>query len=71
MSDVVIRAEGLGKTYLIGHQTEGEHYTALRDVLARSARRLACSAGDLLHGRPLVAGDKVEEFWALKDGHTR
>lgn len=38
MSDIVIQAEGLGKKYLIGHQTERERYTALRDVLARNVR---------------------------------
>ena len=37
MNDVVIRAEGLGKKYLIGHEAERERYTALRDVIA--ARR--------------------------------
>lgn len=37
MSDIVIQAEGLGKKYLIGHQTERGRYTALRDVLARNA----------------------------------
>jgi homopolymeric O-antigen transport system ATP-binding protein len=67
MSDVVIRAEGLGKKYLIGHQAEEERYIALRDVIARGARGLARSAADMLRGRPLVAGDEVEEFWALKD----
>jgi lipopolysaccharide transport system ATP-binding protein len=67
VSDVVIRAEGLGKRYLIGHQAEGERYTALRDVIARRARGLVRSAADMLRGRPLVAGDSVEEFWALKD----
>src|SRR5262245_33679100 len=67
MSDVVIRAESLGKKYLIGHQAEGERYTALRDVIVRGARGLARSAADMLRGRPLVAGEEVEEFWALKD----
>jgi lipopolysaccharide transport system ATP-binding protein len=65
--DVVICAEGLGKRYLIGHQAEAERYTALRDVIARSARGLARSAADMLRGRPLTAGDTVEEFWALKE----
>jgi lipopolysaccharide transport system ATP-binding protein len=67
MSDVVIRAEGLCKRYLIGRQAGREPYTALRDVLARGARGLVRSAGDMLRGRPLIAGDEVEEFWALKD----
>ncbi|MGH7342506.1 MAG: ABC transporter ATP-binding protein, partial [Candidatus Rokuibacteriota bacterium] len=67
MSDIVISAEGLGKKYLIGHQAEGERYTALRDVIARGARGLAQSAADLVRGRPLVAAEEAEEFWALKD----
>lgn len=68
MSDVVIRAEGLGKRYLIGHQSaERERYTALRDVVGRSLKVFGRSALDLVRGRQIVAGDEVEEFWALKD----
>ena len=67
MSDIVIRAEGLGKKYFIGHQSERERYTALRDVIARSARRILRSAADLARGRPMIAGDEIEEFWALRD----
>jgi lipopolysaccharide transport system ATP-binding protein len=65
-SDVVIRAEGLGKKYLIGHQSN-ERYTALRDVMAQAARNFARTTRDILRGKALVAGDEVEEFWALKD----
>jgi lipopolysaccharide transport system ATP-binding protein len=65
-SDVVIRAEGLGKKYLIGHQSN-ERYTALRDVMAQTARNFGRTARDLLRGQALVVGDEVEEFWALKD----
>jgi ABC-type polysaccharide/polyol phosphate transport system ATPase subunit len=65
--DVVIRAEGLGKKYRIGHQAAPERYVALRDVIARNARNLARSAVDLVRGRALVGGDEVEEFWALRD----
>src|SRR5450755_1697292 len=65
--DVVIRAEGLGKKYLIGHETEHERYTALRDVLARGARNAWRKAADLARGRALISGDTTEEFWALKD----
>jgi lipopolysaccharide transport system ATP-binding protein len=67
-ADVVIRAEGLGKKYLIGHAASGgERYTALRDVLVRSARGLARSTRDMLSGRQIVPGDEIEEFWALDD----
>jgi len=65
--DVVIRAEGLGKRYLIGHHRERERYVALRDVMTRGAQRLWRRTADLARGRALLAGDTIEEFWALRD----
>jgi homopolymeric O-antigen transport system ATP-binding protein len=65
--DIVIRAEKLGKKYVISHQAERERYVALRDVLARGARGLWRKAADMARGRQIVQGDEVEEFWALKD----
>jgi lipopolysaccharide transport system ATP-binding protein len=65
--NVVIRAEGLGKKYLIGHMAESENYVALRDVLVRGARSFWRNTADMACGRAVVAGDTVEEFWALKD----
>jgi lipopolysaccharide transport system ATP-binding protein len=66
-SDVIIQADRLSKKYVIGHESEPEHYTALRDVIGRSARNLARRSVDMLHGRPILAGEDTEEFWALKD----
>ena len=52
MSDVVIRAEGIGKRYMVSHQAaERERYTALRDVIGRSLKGVGRSAFDLLRGR--------------------
>jgi lipopolysaccharide transport system ATP-binding protein len=65
--DIVIRAEGLGKKYLIGHATERERYVALRDVMARAAKNAWRKTADMARGRQIVIGDTVEEFWALKD----
>jgi ABC-type polysaccharide/polyol phosphate transport system ATPase subunit len=67
MAKVVIRAEGLGKKYVIGHKAERERYVALRDVLARTARDAWRKTVDLARGRAIVSGDNTEEFWALKD----
>jgi lipopolysaccharide transport system ATP-binding protein len=67
VSDVVIRAEGLGKKYVIGHQAERERYVALRDVWARGARNWWRKTAGMARGRAILAGDTVEEFWALKD----
>src|ERR1700723_3735780 len=66
-NDVVIRSEGLGKRYMIGHQSASEPYVALRDVVVHKMHRLGRTAVDLVRGRPIVAGDELEEFWALKD----
>src|SRR5204863_3381774 len=65
--DDVIRAEALGKKYLIGHMAEREGYVALRDELIRGAHNLWRKTADLVRGRANVAGDTVEEFWGLKD----
>ncbi len=64
--DLVIRAEGLGKRYWVGHETERERYVALRDVLARTARNAWRKTRDLARGRDIIVGDTIEEFWALK-----
>lgn len=67
MSDIVIRAQGLGKKYIIGHAAQVSRDHALRDVIARGARTFLRGASDLLHGRPVIAGDQLEDFWALRD----
>src|SRR5438874_9732723 len=67
VDDVVICAEGLGKKYLIGHAAERERYVALRDTLVRGAHNLWRMTADMARGRAIVAGDTVEEFWALRD----
>jgi lipopolysaccharide transport system ATP-binding protein len=68
MSDTVIAAENLSKSYLVGHQAaQRERYTALRDVIAREARNFARKTVDLVRSRQIVQGDEVEEFWALRD----
>jgi lipopolysaccharide transport system ATP-binding protein len=65
-SDIVIGAEGLGKKYVIGHRSADRHAT-LRETLGRTAGRLGHGVRDMLRGRPIVAGDQIEEFWALQD----
>ncbi len=36
-------------------------------MIAREARNFARKAADVLHGRQIVQGDEIEEFWALRD----
>ena len=65
-ADIVIRAEGLGKKYTLGHQS-AERVPTLRDALARGASGFLRGAGEMLRGRPIIEGDETEEFWALRD----
>ena len=65
--DVVIRAEGLSKKYLIGRAVERERYIALRDVLTRGAPNFWRKAAGIARGRAIAAGDTSEEFWALQN----
>ena len=64
----IIEVENLSKRYLVGHQADtGSRYVALRDVIARGVREFVRKTADMVHGRQIVQGDEVEEFWALKD----
>lgn len=58
----VIVAENLSKKYIIDHQRP-ERYTALRDVLAASAKRVA---NKLFRASREAVDPHHEEFWALK-----
>ena len=62
MSDIVIKAEDLGKSYLISHQTNGK-YDTLRDVIVEKTKGLLSK----IRGPECHTSQNVEEFWALKD----
>jgi len=66
MSDIVIKAENLGKKYIIGHQAQGD-YLSLRDIAMQNARNLWNKTKDLATGKPIIQGDTMEEVWALRD----
>jgi len=62
MSDIVIKTEDLGKSYLIGHQTNGG-YVTLRDIIVDKTKGLLSK-----FRRPEChTNQNIEEFWALKD----
>lgn len=68
MSEIAIAVENLGKCYDVGHNTAQTGLRPdLREVMLRNARNLARKTRDLIAGRPLVQGDEVEKFWALRD----
>jgi lipopolysaccharide transport system ATP-binding protein len=66
MTDIVIKAENLGKKYVIGHQTENGPYLALRDAWEIGGHD-AVSCPPISEGKPVIQGDTLEEVWALKD----
>jgi lipopolysaccharide transport system ATP-binding protein len=69
VSDTVITAENLSKSYLVGHKSvgQGRHGETFREVIGREACNIVRNAVNILRGRQVVLGDQVEEFWALKD----
>jgi lipopolysaccharide transport system ATP-binding protein len=67
LSDIIIAVESLSKRYLVGHQSAQPGYVTLRDMVGREVRNFMRKAADFVHGRQIVQGDEVEEFWALKD----
>jgi lipopolysaccharide transport system ATP-binding protein len=67
MTDIVIKAENIGKKYVIGHQTEKGQGVTFRDVLVHNVRNLWNKSKDLVSGKPIIQGDTLEEVWALKD----
>jgi homopolymeric O-antigen transport system ATP-binding protein len=62
MSKTVISAEGLGKSYMIGHQQKDSHST-LRDMLTNLPRQW----WSRLRNPHYHTHENIEEFWALKD----
>jgi lipopolysaccharide transport system ATP-binding protein len=67
MSNVVISVENLSKRYLIGHDGPRERYQSLRETLVRHGKNFARKTVDMALGRPIIQGDSIEEFWALRD----
>lgn len=66
MSETVIKAEGLGKKYIIGHQGKGA-YKTFREQMVQGVKTVFSKTGKLFSGQQVVEGDEMEEFWALKD----
>ncbi len=67
MSEYVIQAEGLGKKYMIGHQTR-PRYETLRDAVVDSFTRLGRRGLRLLRSSSQSVSDPGrEELWALRD----
>src|SRR5258705_1674237 len=66
MSEVVIKAENVGKKYIIGHQGKGG-YKTVREQVMQHFHNFYSRTMQLVAGKTVIEGDEVEEFWALKD----
>lgn len=62
MGDIVIRAENLGKSYIIGHMSN-ERYMALRDVFVNKTKEW----WSRVRSPHYHTHHDIEEFWALSD----
>jgi lipopolysaccharide transport system ATP-binding protein len=67
MNDIIIKAENIGKKFVIGHQEERGRYNSLRDVLMQNARAFWNKTKDMATGKAIIQGDTMEEIWALKN----
>jgi len=62
MSDIVIKAEDLGKSYWIDHQTNGND-VMLRDIIIDKTKGLLSK----IRRPECYTNQNIEEFWALQD----
>ena len=68
MTQPIISVQNLGKSYLVGHESdEMQRYQALRDVIAQKLKAFGRNARNLIQGKRIIPGDTIEEFWALQD----
>lgn len=63
MSNIAIKAENIGKSYIIGHQSEGRNYVALRDVISEKTKEW----WSRIRNPQYYTHQNIEEFWALKE----
>ncbi len=66
MSEKVIKVEGLGKKYIIGHEGNGS-YKTMREQMVHGAKSILFHTKQLFSGQQILNGDNIEEFWALKN----
>lgn len=68
MTQPIISVQNVGKSYLVGHESEqGQQYHALRDAISQTLKTFCRNARSLIQGQRIISGDTVEEFWALDD----
>ena len=63
----VIRAESLGKKYVVRHAADRERNVTFREMLARSPPPRGAGPSTGARGGGSIDGNFTEEFWALRD----
>jgi hypothetical protein len=71
MSDIVIRAENLGKKYRLQHQPERQRYTALRAVCCPGVPKHFSADFDLRFQMPAISNLKSAESCACSQTISR
>lgn len=66
-NDEVIQVENLSKRYLVGHQGVSSGTKSFRELMSGFKGDVIRKTKELFQGTPLIQGDELEEFWALKD----
>jgi lipopolysaccharide transport system ATP-binding protein len=68
MSGAIITVADISKRYVIGYDSgHSERDTTFREMIARGVDRAARRTLALVRGEPIVQGDRIEEFWALRN----
>jgi lipopolysaccharide transport system ATP-binding protein len=64
----IIKVENLSKSYIINHEGQ-ERYTAMRDVIAKKAKKIFSFPSTLVKSinTTQYPSENKEEFWALRD----
>src|SRR5262245_6735118 len=65
--DIVIRAEQLGKKYVIDHAAPRDRYVTLREMISNTLADFGHTAVEMLRGRAPNTGNRSEEYWAVRD----
>lgn len=63
----IISVENLGKSYLVGQFSADNNQKTLSEQIGDGVKNFYRKAVDIARGRQVIQGDKIEEFWALKD----
>src|SRR6185369_15088313 len=66
MANTVIKAENLGKKYIIGHKGMTD-YKTFREQMLKYGHNFYSRTKKMFTGQQVLDGDEIEEFWALKN----